>query len=388
MKRGEIWFAATPGGDRPVLVLTPFAMGLALLLLVMIALLESHTRVPGLGLWRRHALLALTLSAALFLHTVVGQCAVLVVGAWWCWSALAALRGDATARGRLLPLAGTIAAALVLLSPYLLAIMAGKRAGLGLGLSAVALRSAVLGGAAILPAAAGWCLRRAGTSEAARLMTVAAIVLLSLGLFVQLPEHNQSKFFNLAWLLLAPPAALGWSEWTSAWGRAPRWAMGTLGAIALLPTVALSLWAFAGEHGQSASTVQRSGAAEREALDWLDAHTSTDVALCDLAGARDLLTDSGRSVLWGGRSGERDWGYPAAALAARRQAVTDLCLGRDPSGEGLVLLRSLSRDVVVVSRTSVPDSLRGGERLAARPERFRPLFRNEAMSFYRWEPAR
>ena len=23
MRRGEIWFAATPGGDRPVLVLTP-----------------------------------------------------------------------------------------------------------------------------------------------------------------------------------------------------------------------------------------------------------------------------------------------------------------------------------------------------------------------------
>ncbi|MEO5989624.1 MAG: hypothetical protein ABIU54_10415, partial [Candidatus Eisenbacteria bacterium] len=164
-----------------------------------------------------------------------------------------------------------------------------------------------------------------------------------------------------------------------------RFTLPALGVLALLPTVLLCLWAFSLERGQSSSSVRRSTPGEREALAWLGANTPSDAMLCDLGGARDLLTVTGRSVLWGGPGGERDWGYPPHDLALRRQTVRALCQGVEPSGEGRALLATMSRPMLVVARAAAADSLSGWNRLPMHPERFQPVFRNDEMAFYRWQ---
>lgn len=370
-------------GDK-YLVVTPFAMGFALLLLAVLALIDV-TDSPSV---RRNAVLAVTLAAALYTHSVVGYCALSMVGVWWGWSAMEAFRGDAASRARLVPLAIAATLTLGLVAPYLISIAAGKQALVRLGFTMTALRSAVVGGAAIVPAALVWLSMRARPMPAARMLLLGAGMLLMMGLVVRLPENNQSKFFNLLWLLLAAPAALAWRDLAA---RAPsRWrlALPALGVIALLPTVVLCLWAFALERGQSPSTVRRSTLAELEALRWLREHTTADAMLCDLGGARDLLTVTGRSVLWGGPGGERDWGYAPKALALRRETVRALCRGQEPSSAGRAWLATMARPMLIVARAASPDSLSGWDLLPMRPERFQPVFRNSEMAFYRWEGAR
>lgn len=189
-------------------------------------------------------------------------------------------------------------------------------------------------------------------------------------------------------MLLAAPAALAWWDLAARVGANGRRGLMALGVVALLPTVLFSLWAFALERGQSSSTVRVPTSAEREALDWLVVNTPPDLLLCDLGGARDLLTVTGRSVLWGGPGGERDWGYPPEALALRREAVRALCLGEDPSPRATVWLAAFARPLLVVARANAPDSLSGWRPLAQRPDRFVPVFQNSAMAFYRYEVAR
>src|SRR5262249_39631898 len=70
-------------GDK-FLVLTPFALGLALFAAFALALLDLIER-PGPG---SAAALAVVLAAALFTHTLVGLACALVAGLWWL-SALA-----------------------------------------------------------------------------------------------------------------------------------------------------------------------------------------------------------------------------------------------------------------------------------------------------------
>ena len=383
MGRGLLHASLVFFGDK-YLVVTPFAMGLALLLLTVLALLDASDQPAP----RRCAVLALTLSAVLFMHTVVGYSAVALCGVWWAWSACRAWRGDFAARARLVPLAVTFVLVLAVVLPYLYATAAGKQGQVRLELTAGGIRSALLGGAAIVPAALFWLWRRARGEAAGQFLLVSASVLLVVALSVRLPESNQSKFFNLLWLLLAAPAAMAWTALAQRANPSGRRGLIALGVVALLPTVLFSLWAFALERGQSLSTVRVSTPAEREALGWLAAHTPPDLLLCDLAGARDLLTATGRSVLWGGPGGERDWGYPREELAMRREAVRSLCMGRDPSPRVAAWLAALARPLLVVARANAVDSLSGWRPLALRPDRFVPVFQNSEMAFYRYEGAR
>jgi len=383
MGRGLLHASLVFFGDK-YLVVTPFAMGLALLLLATLALLE----VSDLPDARRCAVLGVTLASTLFVHSVVGYFVLLWLGAWWLWSALEAWRGDALARARLLPLAATAVLALAVVAPYLYVTAAGKQGQLRAGFTMGALRSAAIAGAAIVPAAALWLGLRARRVPATRLLLLGGGLLLAMGLAVRLPENNQSKFFNLLWLLLAAPAALAWRELAARASAAGRFGLAALGCIALLPTVVLSLWAFALERGQSASAVRASSPGEIEALAWLKSRTPADVVLCDLGGARDLLTVAGRSVAWGGPGGERDWGYAPQSLAVRRAAVRALCRAEEPSPAARAWLTALARPLLVVSRATAPDSLSGWDRLPMHPERFQPVFRNAELAFYRWEGAR
>src|SRR5262249_27935771 len=183
------------------------------------------------------AALAMVLGAALFTHTLVGLTCTLLAGAWWLWGLARAARGEEKARRALLPLALAVALAGLTLAPYLFAVAAAKRRQLANGLSLRALVSAVVAGAPFLPARLAELARRARVRGPSRELLAPALGLLVLGLGLRLPENNQSKFWNLLFLLLAPPAAIAWQSGLSRMRGAPKAALVTGLLVAVVPTV-------------------------------------------------------------------------------------------------------------------------------------------------------
>jgi hypothetical protein len=365
-------------GDK-YLVLTQFSLGLALFALAVLALAELAT-APG----PRPAIAFGALAAsALFVHTVVGYAVVMVAGFVWAACALGALRGDAPARRALVPLALATAAAVLALAPYLLEITLGKRGQFHAGISRASFVTLASGGLFfVLPGFAGLAARARRSGEAGLLLAVSGLLVV-LALTLRLPENNQSKFFNLAFLVLAAPAALAWIGLARRTGPAARRALAAFMLAGAVPTVALAIWGFASERGQTAQGWTPPSPAMVEAMAWVRAHTPADAAFCDLGGGRELLTLAGRSVVWGGFYGERNWGYAPEAILDRRELAGALCRGRDPRSGGARLLAGLRREVIVMTRANAPDSLSDHGAVAARPGRFEPLWHNAEVGLWR-----
>jgi hypothetical protein len=362
-------------GDK-FLVLTPFALGLALFAAFVLALLDLIAH-PGGG---SATALAVVLAAAFFTHTLVGFTCALLAGAWWLWALARAARGEDAARRALVPLALAVAAAGVALAPYLLAVAAAKQRQLSSGLSARALASGAIAGALFLPAGFAWLARARGP---ARELLAPALVLVLLGLGLGLPENNQSKFWNLLFLLLAAPAALAWDSGLSSARGVLRGLLVTGLLVAVVPTVAACLVGFACERGQNEEPAHFPTPDMRAAWSWTRAHTAPDAVVVDAGGASDMLVLAGRSALWGGGVVERDWGHPAPALEVRRRASRELCAGAGLSPDARALLTALHRDVIVVERAAA----NSGHAASALPGGA-PLFRNAAVALYLWQGGR
>jgi hypothetical protein len=359
------------------LVLTPFALGLALFAAFLLALLDLAER-PGM---RSAVVLALVLAAAFFTHTLVGATCSLLAGVAWLARLARGVRGDRASLRVLAPLAFAVIVAGVALAPYLVSVTAGKERQLANGFSTRSLISALLAGSFLVPAGIAWLARAARAGGAARDLLPLAITLVLLGLALGLPENNQSKFWNLGFLLLAPPAALFWLAALGRMSGARRAALAALLALALLPTAGASLLGFACERGQNEERTHFPASAMRAAWEWARSGTASDAVFVDAEGASDMLVLAGRSALWGGGGVERDWGHPASALEARRRASRELCRAAEPSRETRALLESLGREVIVVARAAT------GESTTAAPACV-PIFRNSELSFYHWEAAR
>lgn len=381
LARGLLHASLAFFGDK-FLVLTPFSMGLALFALAAIAMGEVAAQRP-----RATPRLFVLTAAALWTHAVVGNALVLLSVTVGLLSVLFAPRDRSAwaAAGRVV--AAALGAAL-LLAPYLLAITAGKHGQLGARLWREAVTSLLWGGALVVPAALLWLSGRArrGRLEFAWLAAAAPLVALSLAL--KLPENNQSKFLNLLLLLLAAPAAMGWLAFADRLGRAGRWTLAAGGAVLALPTAALALWAFAAERGRSAGSWHEPDAATHAGLDWARAHTHSDAAFVDLHGAADLIAIAGRSVVWGGRRGERDWGFDPAALQSRRIAAQALALGQSPGERERATLVSLGRDIVVTARAADSSDARSGWNVLPRARGFHEVHRTPSVAFFRWEAGR
>ena len=248
--------------------------------------------------------------------------------------------------------------------------------------------------------------------------TLGALVALGLGL--RLPENNQSKFWNLLFLLLAAPAALfSLAAFDRAGRAARRWLVAGF-AAGVVPTAAACLLAFGCERGQNEEPAHFASRDSRAAWEWARTHTAPDAVFADAEGASDMLVLAGRSALWGGGATERDWGHPAEALEVRRRASRELCSAAELSPEVRELLASLGRHVIVVERAVEGDSgpvaaaalvragalapagdagrvLHGGGARAADSSsvpsgalargRYTPLFHNAELALYRWEAA-
>ncbi len=360
---GQLHASMAFQGDKS-LVLTPFAMGLALFVLGLVVAIE-----PSRGA-RRVASFTVIAAAALFTHTVVGYALVLCMGAWAAWSLLGALRGQPGASEACRALLIAVPIALLLLAPYLASITAGKQSQLAFALDGVSLRTLGLGTGVFLAGAVLWWSRsRPGTHP----ILIAVSLFLALGLTTRLSENNQSKFFSLLAVTLAAPAALGLHAWaTAATGRARLARAALLGGL-LLPTPALAMWAFAAEHGQAAGSWHVPSAEAKDTFEWARANTGPTTLFADVGGARELFTITGRSVLWGGPDGERDWGHAPHALELRRRTVRALCAGEPLDAESIDLLATLARPVVVVSRRSHPQTARVRELATAGQSGYRVL---------------
>ena len=365
-------------GDK-FLVLTQFGMGMALFALAVRMLLDLAS-APGLRVTIAFCLLA---AAALFIHTVVGYSIVIAAGVVGLTLLPGALRGRALERRAVLAVAAATVTAGLVLAPYLLEITLGKRGQFRPGLSLPGLATLVIGGFCTVVPGFAWLVSRARRSpDAARVLGIAGIFAV-MAMTLKLPENNQSKFFNILFLLLAPPAALFWISWLVSPRRLVRTAAVLVLAGGALPTAAFAVWGFATERGQSGFGWHPPSGAMTTAMAWARAHTPADAAFCDVGGGREVLTMAGRSTIWGGYAGERDYGYDPAAMLARRDLAGSLCRGRDPGPAGAALLAGIHRDVIVMVRAGAPDSLSDHGAVAARPERFELLWRNGAVAFWK-----
>jgi hypothetical protein len=96
---------------------------------------------------------------------------------------------------------------------------------------------------------------------------------------------------------------------------------------------------------------------------------------------------AGRGSVWGGEAWAGNWGYPAAALAARRRVAETLGRGSEPPADVAAMLQSLGRPVIVVARRSAADA-GAWHRLVAAPDsgsaRVRLLYRNPDLALFAW----
>lgn len=380
MSSGTLHSSMAFFGDK-FLVLTPFALGLAQFTLVLLALLDLLAR-PGR---REQVALGLAVAAALFIHSVVGWSAALMAGGWWWWALWRARRPEAPERATLVPLIVVFAAVVVALSPYLAVTTLGKHQALASGFSTRAFVTWLFAGLLVVPAGMAWLWRSRSRVAGARELLVFAILLTAAGLSLSLPGQNQSKFFNLLFLLLAAPAGSGLVELLErARGRA-RAALVAVLALGVVPTCAAALWAFGTERGQFAHAWEHPAPGERDAMRWAELHTPRDAVFVDPDLSLDLPVGARRSVMTGGEAWERNWGYPRPALDARRRASAELGALSVPAPEVSAFLTRLGRPVFVTlrRRTAAPAGRWGGQLTVAHPG-YRLVFLNEDIAIFRW----
>ena len=280
-------------------------------------------------------------------------------------------------RRALAPVALALACGGLAMAPYLRAIAGpGAGAGLGWGLAANArgLVSTLVAGAFLLPWAA-WRLaaghpREPGEQALAGML--AGLVLAAC--LLRFPGDNQSKLLDLALLLAAAPAALAWARFAN--GSARRALAGAALVVALAPTLAAVLWAYAHESATSADAPSRPPGAIVAAVRafvppgaWL-----VDATLDTTRGAAPALPgETGRALVWSGAFMARKWGYADSLLSERRAAAESLARGEWPPAGGGRWLCALEPELWLIApddsaRTATFDehvvARAGGVRLA------------------------
>ncbi len=301
--------------------LTPTAFGLAQAAFLVVAAFLVGPRPV------RFVLGAFVVAIGSLIHTILPVVFVIGVGAASLARAGAREGGRAFGRGAG-PVFAAIALGIAVCWPYLLQATARGAGGMRFGGHADMVLAVVLLGALVAPLA--WSEARPRTRRPGVLAFTAgwfalAATLLFLALAVTLVQRNETKFLNLALLVLAVPAgvALARLRVVPALGLCLLAAPTTLVAIAgfaldpgletmgrRVPTPELAAaYAAVGRR-----TTQRDVLLEAQAA---DAHDPD----------RDLLLHGPRMLVWGGDGYASNWGYPATDLALRRRAALELAAG-------------------------------------------------------------
>jgi hypothetical protein len=330
---------------------------------------------------------ALACASALFLHSVVGAAVVIAgLGA----VALAALlpRGLRLAtRPALAVTMGTLLAAAIAYPYIKLCTVAKTDAPAHLAFHLDMAWAWIAAGGFLLALAAreAWAWRQEGGSaggERARfLLYFAGFVALSL--FVSLVNRNESKFFNLAALLVAVPAAGGWVRLRGTLAGRLAWAVLLLGCV---PTFLLGLSGFVAPDNVGVAGQVQPPPADRDIYAWIDRYTSPRAALLALPAtadgelSRDPMVHARRALVWSGPEHGMNWGYAAPELASRADVVQALAKGTWSPREAETLDRLQSRAIPEIDYLAP---------LAQRaPAPFEEVARNAMWVVYRWPSAR
>jgi hypothetical protein len=349
---------------------TAFALTFSLAASVLCLLLSARR-----GAWstRHDAVLFFSIAGAMLLHPVTGITLAVVTGAVL---ALLLLVRSQTARGgpSYTRLVGWMAAGIAVTLPYIRSVMArGER---GEAAAGFAIQPGVALGllADILPALvlAVWFFRRAGddkdTSErfgaapfteltlsGSGLLALWFVFMLIVGLTVDLTTNNETKFSYFLWLPLCA-FAVGCFERTR--NRA---------ALAIVASAALPLHLLYFHHAvrdQSALVVTDQ---ERAVYQWIEASLPDDAVFIERDDIVRVPVLANRDIYWGTETYARNWGYPAAEMAARRDLRDRVFSDAGPGADDVMQLRVLGRRVFVIYRINF-DSVE--DDFISAPERF------------------
>lgn len=373
-------------GDK-FLVLTPFSLGLAQFTLLVLVLLDFLER-PG---WRTGVALGLVEASALFVHSVVGWSGAMLAGVWWWWALWRSRRPDQRhLRGVLLPLIAVFAAVVLVLLPYLLVTTVGKHDPVTPADPTRAFLTWVLPGLLVVPAGMTWLWRERRRVPGARDLLLFASLLTVAGLTLSMPGNNQTKFFNLMLLMLSAPAAMGLVALHQRLRGLWRPALVVALLVAVVPTMAVAVWAFATERGQFAAAWEHARPGEVEGMRWARDHTAADAIVVDSLLFLDAAVRAHRSVISGGPAWERNWGYDAGALDLRRRAARELGSLGVPSDPVAAFMTGLGRPAIVTRRRRgdgwTPERWRA-EVTAPHPG-YALLYHNDDIALFRWSPVR
>ncbi len=385
MSMGTLHSSMAFFGDK-FLVLTPFALGLAQFSLLLLVMLDFIAR-PSL---RTGAALGLVEASGLFIHSVVGWSGALLAGGWWWWALWRSRRAEERRlRHALVPLCAVFVAVVAILLPYLAVTTLGKHEPMAPGFSMPAVGTLLYAGMLVVPAGMAWLWSARHRVEGAKDLLFFAVLLAAAGLSLSLPGHNQSKFFNLLFLLLAAPAGMGLAELFSRLRGPMRPLVAALLMIAILPTVTLAFWGFATERAQAGQAWEHPVAGELQGLRWARVNTPANTVFVDALLYLDLPVRSHRTVITGGEAWERNWGYPRPALEARRHAAAELGALHPPSREVRDLLNGMARPVFVARRRRGDGATieRWREELRAPHPGYQLVYHNDDIAFFRWSPA-
>ena len=362
-------------GDK-FLIPTQFSLGMAGFCALALAMLDAIQRPRARPLMAVAALEG----AALFIHTFVGYVGVIVAGAWSAWAAWRSrVPAERALRRAVFALPAAVAVAVVARWPDLAAPTPGKRQDTALGLHQISVTTWLGAGAVLVPPALVWLWRRRRGPGPARELLGFVLILSVAGLVLWLPSNNQSKIFNLLFLVVAAPAALAWLEWHDRLARPWRAALLIVLSLGTLPGTLLGFHAYAAESARHAPAYMRPiSDEERAGWAWVRAHTPASAVMIDLDGEYHGAM-AGRSVLW---VPEWEWTHPGEeTLVLRRGVVSALRSGVAPRPDQAEFLAGLGREIIVVAHAKSPRGLEP-------PPGTRPLFRNAAIAFFRWEPVR
>ena len=346
-------------------------------LVLMLVTLGAALRFAATGRRPWLALQFLGGTGALLFHIVFGGTGVIALA---CGGALAARPRET--RGRGLAVAGTAIASILVCVPYLASVAGGGDretvVPVGIDLLHWASLAITLAGVGALAIPVVGALRRRGE----RLFLGFLIASLLYGLFGRLPGANQYyKPAIVAFLPLALAAGcavpLLWERWR---GRPRlRAAFAAFLVLFLVPENAMRLASYIVEDEGPGTT-----AAERALYDWIGTETPRDAVFLDSGDRVDVLVRGPRRQYWGLASFAEQWGYSRRAMDERR-GLRDAVYGDAPlARERFAGILGLGVPVYVVAREADRPGIH--ERLGARPDLFREVFRAEGHAVFRMVP--
>jgi hypothetical protein len=218
---------------------------------------------------------------------------------------------------------------------------------------------------------------------AAALLAIFAFGMLAFAIVVQLPNYNHAKFPFEAFVPLAALGGAGFWPWLDATRRRfGGWAVAVVW-LALAAPIVLTLRAFAVDPEQHTYVPLNPRPGEGALYQWIRERTPRDMVFVD-ARFRDLVMVRGRRQMYlGSPSGPERAAFPLQQVIERRAVMADLYgPARQLDADADALTRLGRPACVIVRLEDVPEGANARASLAARPDRFVPIYERDGFVLY------